>query len=158
VLLHVRRSGALDVLRLDTRTGASGPVLSSGFNETDARWSPDNAWTVYVSDDSGQPDVYGRRADGTRVRVSFGGGTRPRWSRDGRAIFFLRGSQMMRADLAGGSPPRFTSPRLIFDVPAIVDFDVAHRSDRFLAIVPVNDDSPSPVGAVLNWSSPRGPS
>ena len=157
VLLQARRDGALDVLRLDTRTGASGPLLNSEFNETDARWSPDAGWMAYVSDDSGEPDIYARRADGTRIRVSSGGGVRPRWSRDGRAIFFLRGSQMMRADLVSGGAPAFTPPRVMFDAPGIVDFDAAHGSDRFLAIVPVNQELRAPVGALLNWTSLRAP-
>ena len=152
VLLFARGAGALDVLRLDTRTGASGPLLNSGFNETDARWSPDAGWIVYVSDDSGEPDIYARRADGTRVRVSSGGGVRPRWSRDGRAVVFLRGSRIMRADLVSGDAARFTAPRVLFDAPGIVDFDAAHGSDRFLAIVPVSQVLRSPVGALLNWT------
>jgi Tol biopolymer transport system component len=153
VLFHARAAGALDVVKLDTRTGASGPVLNSGFSESDARWSPDLAWMVYVSDGAGQPDVYARRADGTRVRVSFGGGVRPRWSRDGRTIFFLRGSRIMRADFAAGDPPRFTAPRVVFDVPGIVDFDVAHRSDRFLAIVPAGSNQRATVSALSHWTS-----
>ena len=157
VLLLARRGGALDVLRLDTRTGASGPLLNTGFNETDARWSPDAGWMVYVSDDSGEPDIYARRADGTRVRVSSGGGVRPRWSRDGAAVFFLRGSQMMRADLVSGGAPRFTAPRAIFDAPGIVDFDAAHDSDRFLAILPVSQEVRTPVSALLNWTSIAAP-
>ena len=140
----------------DTHTGASGPVLNSGFNETDARWSPDRHWMTYVSDDSGQSDIYARRDDGMRVRVSSGGGVRPRWSRDGRTLFFLRGSQMMRADLAAGDVPRFTPPRVLFDVRGIVDFDVAHGSDRFLAIVPVGTELTAPVGGLLNWASLGG--
>ena len=42
VLFHARTAGALDILQLDTRTGASGPILKSGFSESDARWSPDS--------------------------------------------------------------------------------------------------------------------
>ena len=156
VLFHARSAGALDVLMLDTRTGASGPVLNNGFNETDARWSPDGRWMTYVTDDSGRPDIYARRSDGTRVRVSFGGGVRPRWSRDGRTLFFLRGSQMMRADMAAGNVPAFDAPRVLFDARGVVDFDVAHGSDRLLAIVPVSGDLPATVGGLLNWASLGG--
>jgi Tol biopolymer transport system component len=153
VLFHARTAGGLDVLRLDTRTGVAGPLLGGAFNESDARWSPNGGWMAYVADDSGQPDIYARRADGTRVRVSFGGGVRPRWSRSGRTIFFLRGSQMMRADLTAGDTPRFTSPLAIFDAPGIIDVDVAHNSDRFLAILPIDRSSAPPVSVVLNWPS-----
>ena len=59
----------------------------------------------------------------------------------------------MRADFAAGDPPRFTSPREVFDVPGIVDFDVAHRSDRFLAIVPEENDQRVTVSGLSNWTS-----
>ena len=69
------------------------------------------------------------RATASRVRVSFGGGTRPRWSRDGRSLFFLRGSAIMRATLADSAPA--ASPRRLgARAPGIRDFDVAHGAMR----------------------------
>ena len=89
--------------RSHTRT----TMVKSGFNDTDGRWSPDGTWLAYVSDESGRPDIYANPREGNRVRVSFGGGTRPRWSRDGHSIFFLRGSTIMRATLTNSSPASF---------------------------------------------------
>jgi Tol biopolymer transport system component len=150
VLFHARDADGVDVYLLDIRTGARGRVANTGFNETDARWSADGRWAAFVSDESGRPDIYARRADGMRVQVSFGGGMRPRWSRNGAAIFFVRGSQMMRADLAGD---RFSAPRALFDVPGIVDFDVAHRSDRFLVVLPVAGSVRPTVSSIVDWRS-----
>jgi hypothetical protein len=41
----------------------------------------------------------------------------------------------------------------VFDVPGIVDFDVAHRSDRFLAIVPAGSNQRATVSALSHWTS-----
>ena len=150
VLFHARGPSGADIYLLDLRTGARGRIADTGFNETDARWSPDGQWTAFVSDESGRPDIYARRGDGVRIQVSFAGGVRPRWSRNGTAIFFVRGSQMMRADLAAG---RFSAPRALFDVPGLVDFDVAHRSDRFLVVLPVARGVTPTISSIVDWRS-----
>ena len=63
---------------------------------------------------------------------------------------------MMRADMAAGDVPAFDAPRVMFDARGVVDFDVAHGSDRLLAIVPVSGDLPATVGGLLNWASLGG--
>jgi dipeptidyl aminopeptidase/acylaminoacyl peptidase len=128
-------------------------LVKSGFNDTDGRWSPDGTWLAYVSDESGRPDIYANPREGNRVRVSFGGGTRPRWSRDGRSIFFLRGSTIMQATLVNSSPASFAPAVPVVDAPGIRDFDVAHRRDGILAIVPVGPLSSAPVSAMVDWRS-----
>jgi eukaryotic-like serine/threonine-protein kinase len=155
ILFQVRRNGRFDLMVLDVGTGRTEPVAESAFNEMDARWSPDGRWIAYVSDESGRADVYVRRPDLTRLRVSFGGGHRPRWTRDGRALLFLRGTEVMRADLTGGTPPGtlFSTAQPLFDAPGIRDFDVAHRSDRILALLPVTAAPRPQLSAVLNWTS-----
>ena len=157
ILFHARSQGStFDVMVLHGPGGRSEAVAGTPFNETDARWSPDGQWMAYVSDESGRPDVYARRPDGTRARVSFAGGRRPRWSRDGRAIVFLRGSQIMRADMTGADPAGFSPARPLVDAPGIRDFDVAHRSERIIALLPVETDARPEISAVLNWVSLTG--
>jgi hypothetical protein len=87
------------------------------------------------------------------VRVSFGGGTQPRWSRDGRSILFLRDSTIMRATLTNGSPVSFAAAVPVLDAPGIRDFDVAHQRDALLAIVPVGSSSFVPVSGMVDWQS-----
>jgi Tol biopolymer transport system component len=154
-----------DVWTFTPATGAREPIVNGAFNETDGRWSPDGQSIAYVSDESGSPDIYVTPTrGGMRVRVSFAGGSRPRWRRDGRALFFLRGSQILRADVVGGShgsgrspqpdaSPRFSTPRPVIDVPGIRDFDVAHRRDALVALVPAQAASPTPVTALVDWMS-----
>jgi len=139
-----------DVVAVDERRRTRETIVKSGFNETDGRWSPDGMWLAYASDESGRPDIYASRGEEPRVRVSFAGGTRPRWGRDGRSLFFLRGSAIMRATLTDASV--FTSPMQVLDVPAIRDFDVAHQRDALLAVVPVGS-SQAPVSVTIDWQS-----
>jgi Tol biopolymer transport system component len=154
VVVHATEAASgYDVIAIDEAQHTRTTLARSGFNDTDGRWSPDGMWLAYVSDESGRPDIYANGGDGNRVRVSFGGGTRPRWSRDGRSLFFLRGSAVMRAMRADTTPATFAPATPVLDVPGIRDFDIAHRRDAWLAIVPVNASQAAAVSAVVDWQS-----
>jgi Tol biopolymer transport system component len=146
-------SSGYDVVAIDVAKHTRTTVVKSGFNDTDGRWSPDGAWIAYVSDESGRPDIYANGREGDRIRVSFAGGTRPRWSRDSRSIFFLRGSTIMRATLMDSSPARFAAPLPVLDIPGIRDYDVAHQRDAVLAVVPVGPAPSGPVSVIVDWQS-----
>ena len=89
-----------------------------------------------MSDEPGRPDVY-VHAGAVNASACLWPAAR---TRDGRAMaarcLFLRGSTLMRADL-NDAAGRFEAPHPLFDVPGIRDFDVAHRSDRIVALLPV---------------------
>jgi eukaryotic-like serine/threonine-protein kinase len=152
VLFHAaRQAGSSDVWTIEPRTGERLPAANSGFSETDGRWSADGTWLAHVSDESGRPDVYVVRGiGGARTRVSFAGGTHPRWSADGRALFFLRRNQVMRSDLAGGA---FTAARPVVEAAGIRDFDVAHLSRRLLLVVPSATSMRGTTRALVDWHS-----
>jgi hypothetical protein len=46
---------------------------------------------------------------------------------------------------------------MLFDAPGIRDFDVAHRSDRIVAVLPIVAEARPEVGVVLNWKSLTSP-
>jgi len=141
-----------DIWALDVRSGDREPAVQSAFNDTDGRWSPDGRSIAHVSDESGRADIYVRRVSGGgRVRVSTAGGTRPRWSRDGRSLYFLRGSWIMRADR--GDAGDFGTPAPLFDLGDVRDFDVAHRREAILALVPANEGRVPPVSVLVDWMS-----
>ena len=149
----IEAASARDINAIDDTRHTKTTLVKSGFNDTDGRWSPDGTWLAYVSDESGRPDIYASRRDGSRVRVSFAGGSKPRWSRDGQSIFFLRGSAIMRARLANSSPASFAPAVPVLDAPGIRDFDAAHRRDALIAVVPVGSSSSAQVSAIVDWQS-----
>ncbi len=150
LLVQRRGTAGFDLVRVNETTGMTTPIAATSFNETDARWSPDGQWVAYVSDESGRPDIYVTTDRQERHRVSLGGGTHPRWTRDGRALLFLRGSMLMRAVRSGG---RFEPPQPMFELPGVRDFDTAHRTARIVALLPAQADPVDAVSAVLNWRS-----
>ena len=152
MLIQRKSKGGFDVVRVNEATGEATPIADTPFNETDARWSPDGRWIAFVSDEPGRPDIYVATHSGEKRRVSLGGGTHPRWTRDGKALLFLRGSMLMRVARAG-SGDRFESPQPLFELSGVRDFDVAHRSERILALLPVQAEPVEGVSVILNWRS-----
>ena len=82
--------------------------------------------------------------------MSLSGGSRPRWTADGQALLFLRGSTVMRVARTAG---RFAAPQPLFELPGIRDFDTAHRSNRIIALLPAQNEPVESVAVVLNWRS-----
>jgi Tol biopolymer transport system component len=71
------------------------PFLHSESNELLGQLSPDGHWMAYVSDESGQREVYVRPfpvGEG-QWKISIGGGDQPRWRGDGGELFFVGGQQ-----------------------------------------------------------------
>ena len=154
VLVHAATArGDTDIFVLDRAAGSSRPVVTSRFNESDGRWSPDGRSLAYVSDEFGQPDVFVQPwPSGGRVRVSSAGGSRPRWGRDGRSLFFLRGAELVRVTLTL-DPLSVSAPTTVAPVRGLRDFDTAHRSDRLLAILPAQTQPLTEVRALVDWQT-----
>jgi eukaryotic-like serine/threonine-protein kinase len=134
------------------------------FEEFGAGFSPDSRWVAFVSTESGPPEVYVApvHQPGQRKRISTGGGTTPRWSRDGKELFFASADNraIMRVQIAPGSTLTTGLPTRLFSIgesPAARDdrrntvYDVSPDGERFLVGVPVNDPGSSRVTVVLNW-------
>ena len=67
--------------------------LDREFNERNAELSPDNRWMAYESDESGVYQVSVRpfpQVHDDLVPISNTGGIQPRWSRDGRELFYIQ--------------------------------------------------------------------
>ncbi len=83
------------------------PLVASSFTELEPSISPDSRWLAYTSNESGANEVYVRPfpgAAGARWQVSTGGGAQPRWSPDGRELFFLDGTaHLMAAQVRPGA-------------------------------------------------------
>ena len=150
------KSTGLDVWALDVASGSRHQVTRGGFNESDARWSPDGRWIAYVSDESGHPDIVIERwpQDGKKRRVTTAGGIRPRWRRDGRALFFIRGDELMQTAIAVTGDISFSPATTVARWPAVRDYDVAHRSDRLLAILPAPRTTAPRAGLIVDWPKP----
>jgi Tol biopolymer transport system component len=66
-------------------------VANSMFEERAGQFSPDGRWVAYETNESGRFEVVVQSFPEPRGRwpVSTSGGTQPRWSGDGREIYFM---------------------------------------------------------------------
>ena len=137
----------------------------TGAREGAAAASPDGRWLAYVSNESGRPEVYVRpypTVDAGKWQVSADGGTTPRWSADGRTLFFLGTDEdaVMGAAVRTTSTFSIAAPQLIVRVPERArtglrnlggDFDVSPDGQRFLFMKGGERASSPSVNVVLNW-------
>ena len=92
------------------------------FLKWDHKFSPDGRWLAYVSDESGEYEVYVRPypGPGGNSGVRAEGESTSLWSRDGKELFYRTGQKWMSAAVTLG--PEFTAekPRLLFEGPYLM--------------------------------------
>ncbi len=79
----------------------SVPFLETPFAEQAPRLSPGGRFIAYCSDNSGKHQVYVRpfpSGDG-QWQVSASGGCQPRWSHDGKELFYVEGDTLMAVEV-----------------------------------------------------------
>jgi Tol biopolymer transport system component len=67
------------------------PLFDDGFDQSSPALSPNGRWLAYVSNESGQNEIYVRsfpNAALTKRQISTGGGVEPRWAHSGRELFY----------------------------------------------------------------------
>jgi hypothetical protein len=57
-----------------------------------------------------------RRGPGEKLRVSSHGGIEPQWAPDGKAVLFLSGGMLTKADLSGDAQPAVTKETFLFPI------------------------------------------
>jgi serine/threonine protein kinase len=138
----------------------STPFLQREFDEGEARFSPDSEsrWVAYTSNESGRNEVYVREfspnATGRPWQVSKQGGTNPRWSGDGKELFFAALDEtVMAVHVMPGATFQTSAPSGLFKVPSGVlpNWDVTGDGKRFLTLVRVQQNAQTPITVVLNW-------
>ena len=72
------------------KPGEPKPFVNSAFTEAEPAFSPDGRWLAYASNESGSYEVYVRPfpGPGGKWQVSTGAGTYPKWSRNGKELFY----------------------------------------------------------------------
>ena len=91
IAIDLKGSSGLDIAIVrNNGKGPIEPVIATPFRESFPTLSSDGRWLAFVSDQSGRPEVYVRTLDsaGSVSQVSQGGGDEPRWSPDGRELFY----------------------------------------------------------------------
>jgi serine/threonine protein kinase/Tol biopolymer transport system component len=117
-----RTAGGLNGIWVLPFNGDRKPTLfmESRFTLWQPAFSPDGRWIAYVSNESGEAEVYVQPypGPGEKVRVSTAGGSEPIWTSKGRDLLYRSGGpeeqQFMSAAIVSLTPFRTGPPRVLF--------------------------------------------
>jgi serine/threonine-protein kinase len=131
-------------------------VVASDSNEYDPALSPDGRWLAYVSNRSGESEIWVQGyPTGGPQRVSSNGGYEPLWSVDGSELFYRQGDAVMAVAVDTDAEFPFAAPQPLFSGPFVQDpnpgtrsYDFA-RDGRFLMILPGDDNAAGPASIVV---------
>jgi eukaryotic-like serine/threonine-protein kinase len=138
-------------------------VTETSFAELNPVLSPDARWMAYSTDETGEDQIYIQSfpQPGVRQQVSGTGGFQPRWSRDGKELFYIRPDFMLMsvsvkaldARLDVSAPVPLFRKQLAVLGPIATQRSYSVSADgRFLMNVSP-DDLARPITVVLNWAS-----
>ena len=143
-----------------TPNGKIEPLRVTNFNENVAQISPGPGplWVAYASDESGRNEVFMQSfpSGQNRLAVSSGGGSLPRWSRDGRELFYLTGSSIVSVPIRPGGS--LGAAQKILDLPDVFvnqrfqSYDVSPDGKRFLMHLREPGSVPRQLNIILNWN------
>lgn len=148
-----------DVWMIPLSGGSEQPLLQTSFDERDAEYSPDGRWLSYITNESGEFDIYVQPvpATGRKWRVTPDGGTSPQWSKDSRELFFsYRGHiHVATVSSSGVSTPTVVVRDAVETNPARGSarrFAVWPDAQRLLAVRSPIAPNDTPLTVILNWT------
>jgi Tol biopolymer transport system component len=139
------------------------PFLQTEFDETHGQFSPDGRWITYVSNESGQPEVYVQSfpSSGGKWQISVGGGDQPQWRHDSKEIFYMGPDRkLMVVSVTAGTSFQSGTPAALFQTRvensnltgARNNYGVAQDGQRLL-VNNIVEDNAAPITVVLNWTA-----
>jgi Tol biopolymer transport system component len=148
-----------DVYTIPLEGGGPPRKLAAGpHSEMHPSISPDGKWVAYSSDESGRFQVYVQSFEtgDRKEQVSAEGGAEPRWSGDGRELYYLSDSQMLMAvpfrDGVPGKPTALFQAKTPSDVnPYRQRYVPSADGRRFLIYTVDTSQRQKPITVTLNW-------
>jgi len=139
VIVVRNQVGDFDIMGMHiTADSVIVPLISEEASEFEPALSPDGWWLAYVSNESGQDEVYIRpfpNVNAGKWILSSNGGRDPLWSRDGRELFYRsNGGQTINVVSMTRGPGAATS-RVLVDLPASSNYEL-NPGNRLFEVAP----------------------
>jgi eukaryotic-like serine/threonine-protein kinase len=136
------------------------PILTSPYDEYDARLSPDGKWLAYSSNETGNVELYVTSFPnaGAKWQVSNGGllardiNTVMDWAPDG-TLRYQFGDKIYQVQVRNNDgKPEFSAPKEFVTLPpGLTVISILADGKRILAAEPVGEQASVPLDFVLNW-------
>jgi serine/threonine-protein kinase len=148
----------LDIWLLTSR-GEARPLLDTEYNEGGAAFSPGGRMLAYVSDETGQEEVYVRAFPGPsgKWQISSGGGNEPLWAPNGQELYYRNRDWMMSVSITSEEPFRVAKPRPLFEAhyddggSAYPGYDITPDGNKFVMIRSEHEHVATQIHVTLNW-------
>jgi len=145
---------SLDIWLLKMNDRKPEPFLQTRFNERQPTFSPNGLWIAFVSDQSGQDEVYVRAfADKNEsTNVSSAGGKWPMWHLNSQQLYYRFRDQLMAVAIT--TNPKFSAApaRELFVMHTRGgQMNISPKSARFLFVEADLAQEVSQLNVVLNW-------
>ncbi len=135
------------MLDVDGDTRTPQPFVETPFMERGAIFSPNGRWVAYVSDKSGQNDVYARPfpGPGVEITISVEGGQEPVWAPSGSELYYRHDDELLvvsvdeaEQSLSVGTPRHVLDDRFMRDtggaVGGVANYDIAPSGEQFVMV------------------------
>lgn len=150
----------LDVWIWNGRTGRTEPILNSEFEESAAVFSPKGDFLAYVSNETGENEVYVLGLDGTssKSKISTAGGQEPVWIDAGK-LYYRDDEFMMEVSVQTGNGLEIGDPDRLFEAPFdaagvfYASYDVSKDGSRFVMVRTDEGRDAKRLIVVTNWVS-----
>ncbi len=158
VIVEFTNENASNIAGYSEEEGESRIVLETPASEQTPDLSPNGRWLAYVSDEAPDVQVFVQAypGPGGKWQVSTPGGVGPRWSPDGKELFYRYKNALyaVKVDESTGTF-KASRPEVVLEgmptASLTYDYDVLD-SRRFLVVEAAGDDSaPAGVTLVVNW-------
>jgi hypothetical protein len=150
--------------------GKPSVVINTLFDETAGQFSPNGRWVMYQSNESKPGQIYIRpfAGPGAMEQITTTGGSQPRWSPDGKEVFYLGlDGRLMAVPIATGAdgqiqpgaavalfrPQIATGPSINTGQRGTRAQYAVARDGRFLMNISVEAATAPPITVVLNWDA-----
>jgi serine/threonine-protein kinase len=139
--------------------GKAEPFEKSTFNESAAVFSHDGRFLAFVSNETGEDQVYVRPLDGSSGKraVSTSGGREPVWGRDGGELFYRDEEWMMAVPFETEGSFEPGAPRPLFEAPfdeagaPYANYDVSEDGKEFVMVRTDEGREAKRLVVVVNW-------
>ncbi len=156
-ILYAQRTprGNFDLMVRRLADNTTIPFRESAADESDGRFSPEGRLVAYTSDESGRSEVIvAPFPSGQGMTVSIEGGRAPRWSADGRDLFFIAADgELMAAPIRATPAIEVGRPVRLFATRTDGgwgDYSVTPEG-QFMAVVHTQVGSQQPMTVLVNW-------
>jgi hypothetical protein len=142
------------------------PFAATVANEVQGQVSPNGQWIAYVTDETGVTEIVvdSFPKPGNKRQVSASGGVQPRWSRDGKELFYVSlDRKLIAVPVLEKETLTFGIPAVLFETTAVraigtglgtlAQYDISPDGQRILINAAVAAPESPRLHVVLNWTS-----